>query len=45
MVKQIRRCRGDSGRNINYVIELPNALRDLGVDDSHVFDIERLVLE
>ena len=40
MVEQIRRCRGESGPNDEYVLELARALRRLGVDDPHVFEIE-----
>ena len=43
MAAQIRRCRGPSGRNIDYVLELAKALRELGVDDPHVFELERFV--
>lgn len=44
MAEQIRRCRGPSGRNVDYVLELAKALRELGVDDAHVFELERLVI-
>jgi glutathione-specific gamma-glutamylcyclotransferase len=37
---QIRRCAGPSGHNRDYVIELARALRDLGIHDPHVFEIE-----
>ena len=40
MAVQIRRCAGESGRNLDYVLELAHALRRLGVDDPHVFDLE-----
>jgi cation transport regulator ChaC len=40
MVEQIRRSSGESGPNTDYVLELANALRDLAVDDPHVFEIE-----
>ena len=40
IVAQVRRCRGDSGSNLEYVLELARALRDLGIDDPHVFEIE-----
>jgi len=45
MARQIRRCVGESGRNLDYVIELADALRAIGIHDSHVFDIERLILD
>ena len=40
IVAQIRRCRGDSGSNLEYVFELARALRDLGIEDPHIFEIE-----
>ena len=45
MVEQIRRSAGPSGANIDYLRELAAALRDLGIDDTHVFTLERLALE
>lgn len=39
----VRRCSGPSGRNRDYVIELARALRELGVDDPHVFAVEALL--
>ena len=44
MAKQIRRSAGPSGANLEYLCELAAALRDLGIDDPHVFELERLVL-
>lgn len=43
MLEQIRRCEGESGRNVDYVLELARALRDLGIEDPHVFGIEALL--
>ncbi len=40
----IHRCKGPSGRNGDYLLELANALRRLNVPDSHVFELESLVL-
>lgn len=40
IVEQIRRCNGPSGSNRDYVLELARALRELDVDDPHVFEIE-----
>ncbi len=43
MVEQILRCKGESGSNLDYVLELARALRQLRIEDQHVFDIERLL--
>lgn len=40
MVEQICRSSGESGANTDYVLELANALRELAIDDPHVFEIE-----
>ena len=45
MAAQINRCFGPSGSNREYALHLARALRDLGVADSHVFDLESLLLE
>lgn len=34
---------GPSGRNIDYLLDLSNALRELGIDDDHVFALADLV--
>ncbi len=41
---QIRRASGPSGRNAEYLLRLAAALRELGEDDPHVFELERLLL-
>jgi glutathione-specific gamma-glutamylcyclotransferase len=41
---QIRRSRGPSGDNVEYITRLAEALRHMNADDDHVFSIERLVL-
>ena len=41
---QIHRCVGQSGTNIDYVLELARTLRNLEISDPHVFEIEALVL-
>lgn len=43
MVRQIRRCSGESGKNEDYVIELARALRQLGINDPHVFALESML--
>ena len=43
MVAQIKRCAGKSGRNIDYVLELAQSLRELDVADPHVFELEALM--
>ena len=45
IVAQIRRSTGPSGANIDYLRELVAALRELAIDDPHVFTLERLSLE
>ena len=45
MVEQIRRSAGPSGANIDYLRDLAAVLRELEIDDPHVFGLERLVLE
>ncbi len=37
----IARSRGPSGDNAEYLLRLANALRELDIDDKHVFEIER----
>jgi len=44
IVAQIHRCEGQSGTNIDYVLELARTLRHLNISDPHVFEIEALVL-
>ena len=45
MAAQIGRCAGPSGTNIDYLLELARALRDMDISDPHVFELETLVLE
>lgn len=45
MVHQILRCSGASGSNTDYLLRLARALRELGVDDPHVFELERVLLD
>lgn len=40
---QVRRAHGPSGPNVEYVLELAAALRAMGADDPHVFELEALV--
>ena len=45
MAWQIRQSAGPSGRNLDYLLELARALRELGAEDSHVFELESAVLK
>ena len=44
MAWQIRQSAGPSGRNLDYLLELARALRELGAEDAHVFALEAAVL-
>ena len=39
----IDRCNGPSGENREYLLHLAQALRDMDVEDAHVFELERLL--
>jgi cation transport regulator ChaC len=43
IAEQVYRSHGPSGSNAEYVIELARSLRQLGVGDRHVFQIEALL--
>lgn len=43
IARQVRAAHGPSGPNIDYVLRLAEALREIGADDPHVFAIERLL--
>jgi len=45
IAQQIAASRGPSGPNSEYLLELAKALRELGKDDPHVFEIERHLVE
>lgn len=44
IAEQVAYARGPSGANSQYVLELASALRRLGEQDPHVFELERQVL-
>jgi cation transport regulator ChaC len=44
IVTQVRRCRGESGSNLEYVLELARALRALDIEDPHIHEIEAWLL-
>lgn len=43
IARQVIASRGPSGPNVDYVLRLAEALRAIGAEDLHVFEIERLV--
>lgn len=43
MARQIATSHGPSGANADYLLELAEALRTLGADDPHVFELETAV--
>lgn len=43
IARQILASRGPSGHNVEYLYELARALRDLDVEDRHVFELEARV--
>ena len=44
IAEQILRSHGPSGPNVEYLLRLADALRELAADDEHVFALEREVL-
>jgi cation transport protein ChaC len=44
VAEQVRRSRGPSGSNLDYVLRLGGALREIGAADPHVFELERLLV-
>ena len=44
LVQQVQIARGPSGANRDYVLALASALRELGLDDEHVFELEAYLL-
>lgn len=45
IARQIAAARGPSGPNRDYLLDLAHALRELGLDDPHVFEIERHLMQ
>lgn len=45
IARQIAASSGPSGRNRDYLLDLADALRELGKDDPHVFAVERHLAE
>jgi cation transport regulator ChaC len=43
IARQVRESHGPSGPNDEYVLRLAEALRSIGADDPHVFEIEALI--
>lgn len=44
IAEQVRHASGPSGRNAEYVLRLAEALRAMGIDDPHVSELERALL-
>jgi len=44
MAAQVSASQGPSGHNVEYVLRLAQALREMAAEDDHVFELERLVL-
>lgn len=40
IARHICRCHGPSGSNLSYLLNLATALRQLGINDTHIFDLE-----
>ncbi|MFB6351881.1 MAG: gamma-glutamylcyclotransferase [Bradymonadaceae bacterium] len=45
LAEQIVRAEGPSGHNVEYLLELAEALREIEANDPHVFELEREVRE
>lgn len=45
IARQVRSSHGPSGSNVEYVLELAEALRALGASDPHVSELARLIAE
>ena len=43
MASHIASCEGPSGSNAQYLFELADSLREMGVDDPHVFELDSAV--
>ena len=43
IAKQVARSRGPSGENSEYVLRLAMAVREMGVEDDHLFELEARV--
>lgn len=45
IARQVRASHGPSGSNLEYVLRLAGALREIGAHDAHVFALEELLAE
>lgn len=45
IAEEVRRARGPSGVNLEYVLRLSEALRAFGAEDEHGFALERLLVK
>ena len=45
IARQVARSRGPSGENSEYLLRLAKAVREMGVEDDHLFELEKRVSE
>lgn len=45
IARQVRRASGPSGANLEYALELAEAMREIGVCDDHLFELHALLIQ